>query len=173
MKENLKRSSVYGIGLVIIAVIIMLSNVSEKIDKNNSQETELYSASVFSSEENSFDFKTISMKDGEVAHDFQIENTGTEPITIKKIYTSCMCTNAFIIDGDGNTYGGFGMPGHSGSGTANIQINAGDNAIVRAVFDPNAHGPSGVGLAARSIYVETNSSRLPKLELSFRAMVTR
>ena len=45
--------------------------------------------------------------------------------------------------------------------------------MLEAVFDPAAHGPSGVGLAQRYVYLETNSAKSPKLEISFQAMVTR
>lgn len=124
-------------------------------------------------EEARFDFGIISMKNGDVSHVFEIKNDGAEPVIIEKIYTSCMCTIAYITDSSGKRYGGFGMPGHGLFSGTNIAVRPGESATVEAIFDPKAHGPSGVGLAERSIYLETNSVKLPKLELSFRATVVR
>ncbi|MDX1607864.1 MAG: DUF1573 domain-containing protein [Candidatus Spechtbacterales bacterium] len=132
-----------------------------------------YSDSSLSAPVNSFDFETISMEDGDVEHNFELTNNGTEPVVITKVYTSCMCTTAYIYDSAGNEYGYFGMQGHGRSPVANVTVQPGESATVRAVFDPAAHGPSGIGLASRNIYLETNSSHSPKMELSFRAMVTR
>ena len=130
-----------------------------------------YSASAIAVSHTTFDFGTISMKDGNVSHEFELKNEGTEPLTIEKVSTSCMCTTAFLIDSSGKKYGGFGMPGH-GTARADVEIGPGETLILEAVFDPAAHGPSGVGLAQRFIYLETNSSKSPKLELSFNATVT-
>lgn len=133
--------------------------------------TSAYSASTLSASHTTFDFGTISMKDGNVSHEFELKNEGADSLKIEKVSTSCMCTTAFLIDSSGKKYGGFGMPGHAVS-SANVDIGPGQTVTLEAVFDPNAHGPSGVGLAQRSIYLETNSSKSPKLELSFNATVT-
>lgn len=131
------------------------------------------SSSVFSVSEAAYDFGTISMGKGVVSHDFLLLNKGADPIFISKAYTSCMCTTALLFDKEGRRLGVFGMPGHGGASSfARITIPAGETTTVRAVFDPAAHGPSGVGLADRSVYLETNSKEQPKVELSFRAQVT-
>ena len=135
--------------------------------------TNVYSAGVLSASENAFDFSTISMGDGTVSHQYKVTNDSQETVTIEKVYTSCMCTSASITDAAGQTYGEFGMPGHKGSSGTSILVGPGESISVEAVFDPAAHGPSGVGLAQRSVYLETNSSAEPKLELTFQATVTR
>lgn len=133
----------------------------------------LLSGSVFSLLESSYDFGTISMKNGTVSRDFLLENRGSDPIFISKAYTSCMCTTALLFDKEGRRLGTFGMPGHGGaSSIARVTVPAGENITLRAVFDPAAHGPSGVGLADRGVYLETNSKEQPKVEISFRAQVT-
>jgi hypothetical protein len=119
------------------------------------------------------DFGTIEMTDGDVMKDYKVRNAGTEPVTITMVYTSCMCTTANVVDASGRTYRGYGMPGHGPVSKADITVAPGETAIVEAVFDPAAHGPSGIGLADRTIYLETNSAETPILELAFRAMVTR
>lgn len=132
-----------------------------------------YSQSVLSASEDTFDFGTLEMKNGKVQHDYIATNDGPEPLVIQKVYTSCACTSAYIIDSANKKHGDFGMPGHIGSAKkANITVNPGESITVVAVYDPAAHGPAGVGIADRSIYLETNSSTSPKLELKFRAVVT-
>lgn len=129
------------------------------------------SASALTAPETSFDFATISMKNGKVSHRFEIKNNGADPINILKVATSCMCTTASVIDAAGNMRGTFGMPGHTSSQT-DIKMGPGETAFIEAVFDPAAHGPSGVGLAERSVFITTNSHSAPDLELRFRAIVT-
>ncbi|MBI2047967.1 MAG: DUF1573 domain-containing protein [Parcubacteria group bacterium] len=131
------------------------------------------SASVLNSQETYFDFGTISMSDGIMSHIFEVHNEGKEPVIIKKIYTSCMCTTALITNYAGKQYGEFGMPGHGGPPQTNIEVKPGESISVEAKFDPAAHGPSGVGFAERSIYLETNSQESPMVELSFSALVVR
>jgi len=110
----------------------------------------VYSASVLAAPEAEFDFGTIKMNAGKVEYEFEIKNEGEETITIEKVFTSCMCTEA-IIKSVGREYGPFGMPGHRGSGQTRISVGAGEKARVKAIFDPAAHGPAGVGLANRTI----------------------
>lgn len=129
-------------------------------------------ASALTTPEKSFDFATISMKNGKVTHRFEVKNTGSESVRILKVATSCMCTTATVIDSAGANRGTFGMPGHTSPKT-NIEVRPGESAFIDAVFDPAAHGPSGVGLADRSVYLETNSAATPQLELTFRAVVTQ
>lgn len=120
-----------------------------------------------------FDFDTISMKNGVVSHMFEVENNGEEPIVINKVYTTCMCTTVDIMSFDKVKLGSFGMPGHGGADDkAKIMVGQGEKILIEAHFDPAAHGPSGIGMIQRSIFLESNSLSMPKMELSFRAMVT-
>lgn len=140
---------------------------------NAPKDSSFLSSSVFSLAEPSYDFGTISMKKGVVSRDFLLENKGPDPIFISKAYTSCMCTTALLFDKEGRRLGTFGMPGHGGaSSIARVTVPAKETITLRAVFDPAAHGPSGVGLADRGIYLETNSKEQPKVEISFTAQVT-
>jgi hypothetical protein len=132
-----------------------------------------YSGSVLSAVETTFDFGTIAMGNGRVEHEFVLKNDGAEALTVTNIVTSCMCTNAYLDLGAGKSYGPFGMSGHGGAtGEANISIAPGASVKLRAVFDPAAHGPAGVGVIQRSIYLETSSAKSPRLELKFHAVVT-
>jgi hypothetical protein len=131
------------------------------------------SASALTAMEEQFDFESIPMNGGDVSHRFELKNEGEEPVIIEKVYTSCMCTSAYVVSADGTRYGSFGMPGHATPSKTAVNVAPGESAFVEAVFDPAAHGPAGVGLAQRSIYLETNSAQSPKIELAFQALVTR
>lgn len=117
-----------------------------------------------------YDFGTISMKAGDVSKDFVVTNSTDKDITIKTALTSCMCTTAFIVAPDGSTKGPFGMAGMSHVPPANERIGAGENRIVRVIFDPNAHGPAGVGKIDRFVTLTDASGGV--LELEIQAVVT-
>jgi hypothetical protein len=121
------------------------------------------SASSLVAEEIFYDFGEISIFGGTVETVFKLKNEGTEDVVIKGGTTSCGCTTAEI--------GGmlFGM--HEDI-VRPFTIAAGETAEMRVIFDPLAHGPSGVGLAQRSVYLTTNSSVTPELEVRIKALVT-
>lgn len=172
MKKKIKNLIYLIIGAVSIIATVIFFSINDNGDNSNNS-NKIYSNSMLVTGETAFDFKTIFMKNGNVSHTFEFKNEGTESITIEKVYTSCMCTTAFVTDASGTRYGKFGMPGHGGaSPLTSIEVKPGESAMLEAVFDPNAHGPSGVGFIERSIYLETNSAKSPKLEFSFQATVT-
>lgn len=117
------------------------------------------------------DFGTISMKNGNVTKEFTITNPTAEAVTIKTVLTSCMCTTAFVVGADGSVKGPFGMPGHGGPvPPANETIAAGESRVIRVVYDPNAHGPAGVGMIDR--FIELTDSEGGALQLEIKANVT-
>ena len=140
--------------ITIVSLIGILALVGA-INTNDSQPSEISGPATLSSEENSFDFGTISMEAGLVRHSFAVKNTSQEEVIIDKIYTSCMCTEA-ILRIDGEDYGPFGMPGH-GISKVNKKLGVGEEAVVEVVFDPAAHGPAGVGFIERAVYLENDS----------------
>ena len=108
------------------------------------------------------------MAKGLVEHKYILKNNSTEAVKIGRVETSCMCTVAFLIAGD-NEVGPFGMPGHGGpAGSANLTVSPGEEIVVRAVFDPAAHGPAGVGPVERQIALEVGGQ---PLFLDFKAVV--
>lgn len=160
---------IYGAGVALLIGVFALLISSMGTDTNVPSS----STGLLRAPENNFDFGTVSMKDGDVSHSFEVKNEGAEPVRISKVYTSCMCTSAVIVGADGKKYGRFGMPGHDLPTRTNIEVGAGESITVEAIFDPTAHGPSAVGLAQRSIYLETNSTQAPKVEVKFTALVTQ
>lgn len=115
-----------------------------------------------------FDFGTISMAKGDVEHVFKIKNTGASPINLVKLYTSCMCTTSYLKVGEYDR-GPFGMPGHGIVPKVNKELLPGQEAEIKVVFDPTAHGPSGIGIIERVVYLESSGGTV---EFSFKTNVT-
>jgi len=114
------------------------------------------------------DLGTVSMAGGKVKFGYLVKNTGAEPLTINRVYTSCMCTVAMLTTAEGPK-GPFGMPGHGLPNSVRAVLAAGDTARVEVVFDPAAHGPSGLGRIDRVVTLESAESA--PLELRMTAMV--
>ena len=135
-------------------------------------------ANVLTASETFYDFGTISMKNGNVSKTFKVTNSGTTDINLTNVSTSCMCTAAYILRNDGSKLGPFGMPGHGGTGDmpghgngkAGEIIPAGESRDIEVVYDPNAHGPAGVGMINRFIFLEDESGN--KLQLEIKVNVT-
>lgn len=122
--------------------------------------------------ENFKDIGSISMEDGEVEIDYLLANKGDEAIVIKEMYTSCMCTEARLnINGEKSQKVGMKKGGLYNDIFKVIE--PGDTAIVTAVYDPNAHGPQGIGTNMRSVFLETNLNNSPTIELKFQVNVVR
>lgn len=168
--------------LVIILGLAGLVWWSKSVDSNappaNQTNSGTVSGSALTAEETFYDFGTISMKNGNVSTIFKVTNSGTEEVNLTNVSTSCMCTAAYILKVGGGKIGPFGMPGHGGNvsmpghgnGAAGEVIPAGESRDIEVVYDPNAHGPAGVGMVDRFIYLQTENGQ--KLELEIKANVT-
>src|SRR3989344_1839135 len=157
------------IGIVSVLVLGAIVWFARPGAKGTDTPTESSGPTVLSATETNYDFGTISMVKGNVSHLFTVTNTGTEPVTISKLYTSCMCTTASIMNGT-EKVGPFGMPGHAGIPSINVVLQPSASTQVEAIFDPNAHGPAGVGTISRVVILENNAGS--PLELGFTANVT-
>ena len=114
------------------------------------------------------DLGTVSMAGGKVPFRYMIRNAGGETLTINRVYTSCMCTEAFLVTPKERS-GPFGMPGHGLPRAVKAPLAPGESAAVEVLFDPAAHGPSGLGRIDRVVTLE--SKEAPPLELRMTAMV--
>ncbi|MEK7109074.1 MAG: hypothetical protein AAB919_01410 [Patescibacteria group bacterium] len=128
------------------------------------------STSALTSAERFHDFGTISMKNGDVSYDFKVTNPTDKDILAPTLVTSCMCTRAFIVELDGSTKGPFGMPGMGYVPPANLTIPPGQSRIIRVVYNPNAHGPAGVGRIDRFAILTDSLGNV--LQLEIKALVT-
>ncbi|MBI4160395.1 MAG: DUF1573 domain-containing protein [Candidatus Yanofskybacteria bacterium] len=150
--------------IIPIAVLAGLIWLSKPGDDSGDLKTNGVTASANSivAEETSFDFGEISMSDGKVSHVFKLKNSDKNPVELSKLYTSCMCTSAEFIRGEYNN-GPFGMPGHGFVPALNETVEPGQDFEVKVTFDPEAHGPAGVGPVNRIVYLEQKNG--PKLQL--------
>lgn len=116
-----------------------------------------------------FDFGRISMTQGLVSHVYELPNDSNSPVTISRVYTSCMCTTAYLLK-DQKRLGPFGMPGHEALPEVGLALAPSEKLEVEIIFDPAAHGPAGLGRVERAVMLETAEG--PSFELSFAAEVT-
>lgn len=127
------------------------------------------SSRILVAKELNFNFGSVSMAAGKVTHRYWIRNTGSTPIVVRKMYTSCMCTTAALVKG-GRKFDPYGMPGHGLMPTLNQPIAPDEAAMIEVVFDPAAHGPAGIGKIERIVTIQTDLES--PLELAFVANVT-
>jgi len=159
-------------GLVIAAMPEPRSNKSAAVARNASASTTPVSprsSGALSAREANFSFGSISMAAGKVSHRYWISNTGSRPIVLNKMYTSCMCTTAALVKGM-RKFAPVGMPGHTPIPALNEMMAPNEQAMVEVVFDPAAHGPAGIGRIERVVTIENNAGQ--PLELAFSANVT-
>lgn len=113
-------------------------------------------------------FGNISMRDGTVSRTYMLKNDRNVPSKLMSVATSCMCTTAEI---DGQQ---FGMPGMSATNSAPTTVIApGATQMLVVTFDPNAHGPNGVGPMQREVYIMSDDSRDPQTRIKFMGVVTQ
>ncbi len=117
-----------------------------------------------------YDLGNVPINGGLVTKEYEVTNTTSSILKLKKIATSCMCTKAKVKIGDQETKF-FGMEGHGDKNApVNLEIAAGEIAKVTVEFDPAAHGPQGVGPVDRSIFL-TFSDPAGVKELGFKGVV--
>jgi len=165
--------------IAVIPTIVILTVIILTLGKNSASEAKIAGVdsvdSTYKLDRTSHSFGTISQKDGNVETNFELTNTGSSEIYVKKLYTSCMCTKTQIVFSDDSRTTLNGMLGHGPDSDLLIgkSIKAGETVKIRAVFDPNAHGPAGVGFIKRNITLETNLKTDPTIQVSFDAEVTK
>lgn len=157
--------------IIAISVLLIALGALGWVSKpaRNAEQIPQQNSSLVVLDEPAFDFGAISMAAGNVLHSYRIKNSKSDPLTINRIYTSCMCTTAKLKKG-GKSFGPFGMPGHGFTPYLNATFAPGEEATIEAIFNPAAHGPAGVGKIERAVYIEDASGGIT--ELSFKTLVT-
>jgi len=171
-----KNLITYIVGVAVIAgfIVVMVIAAGSSNGTLSNVKQIAYSAGSLSIVETDYNFGTIRMSDGDVAHNFEVKNESSESVVISEISTSCACTTAYVVEESGEKHGSYGMlMGNRSAGKANIEILSGSSVTLEAVFDPAFHGPEGTGKIKRIVYLETNSQTKPKLEVTFEADVTK
>jgi len=160
------------IWVIIIIGIFGLLYLTGKNKASNSQNEPIKAANQSANvgkelvaSETFYDFGTISMKNGNVSKIFKVTNGTDKDILFPNLTTSCMCTNAYFVLPDGSKKGPFGMSGMGFVPKLNETIKAGQSADIEVVFDPNAHGPAGVGIIDRLVDLADDSGRALQFEI--------
>jgi len=169
------KNTIVSLIIIIIGVasLVWWSKSVEKEELNANASTKSHPARTgdgLIAEEVFYDFGKISMKDGNVSKRFKVTNNSGEDINVPNLTTSCMCTAAYFIRPDGSKNGPFGMPGMGFVPKLNETIKKGQSAEIEVVYDPNAHGPAGVGMIDRFVFLEDASGN--KIQLEIKANVT-
>lgn len=167
MKSNTKILLIVGI-VAFLGILFFLGKPRDKKITPTANLKDAVVSSTISLNETSFDFGKVSMARGKVNHEFVVKNTGSEPVKIDRLYTSCMCTEATFIQ-KGESLGPFGMPGHGFVPPLRKIVDMGEEVKLNVIFDPAAHGPAGIGPISRVVYLETEKD---SKEIEIKAVVT-
>jgi Protein of unknown function (DUF1573) len=170
---NKKTSITIVVILIGVISLVWWSNSTKSTELSANDSTKSHPArtgGALIAKEVFYDFGTISMKNGNVSKVFRVANSTSGDITFPSLTTSCMCTSAYFVESDGNKSGPFGMPGMGFVPKLNKTIKAGQTADIEVVYDPNAHGPAGVGMIDRFAYLEDTNGN--KLQFEIKAVVT-
>jgi hypothetical protein len=163
---NKQTKILLGIVSIVIALGLLLFIVEPDAKAPTDNTTSF--TNVLSVDKPMHDFGTISMKDGKVKTSFLITNNQTSEFSLNKLYTSCMCTEATLKINDVKE-GPFGMPGHGALPTFSEKLQSNQQAELEVEFDPNAHGPSGIGVIERTVVLESRDGKL--VEVGIKANV--
>src|SRR3989344_1665529 len=161
--------------VVILGVILSTQGEFPKTNGTTANNNVGVSNATARVSQTSFDFGTISQKDGLVNAFYEVTNTGNEDIFLKEIYTSCGCTKAQLLYADGSASGLYTMKGMTGAQDFAVgkSLKPGETVKIKATFDHNAHGPQGIGYIKRNIMLDTNMRERSLIQVSLEADVTK
>ena len=158
------------IGVVVVALVGLLAFVSRwagsPVTPGSASAARALASGDLTANQYTYNFGTISMKDGIVHRDFTITNTSSSTVTLAGVDTSCMCTTAYLVHADGSQEGPFGMDGMGYRYNSGDTLAAGATTTVRVVYDPAAHGPAGVGHIDRTIDLHEQNGEVLGLEIT-------
>lgn len=163
MPHQLKILIFAAIGLIILGGVLFYAQPKSSDHSTMAAQPSADSLKVAMEPQN-YDFGTISMKNGLVNKEFTIKNNQTDPLFLSEVYTSCMCTNAQIRINN-QEFGPFGMQGHGAMKMLNQSLSAGQEARLVVTFDPNAHGPSGIGVIERSVTIQSDNGETASINI--------
>jgi len=150
MTKQVKILLLAAVGVVAIGAILFFNQPSG----NTQTKGTVAENNVLQADKEMYDFGTISM----------ITNPTTEILTLNKLYTTCMCTEA-RLSVNGASEGPFGMPGHGFIPSFEQRLEPNQTGEVEVIYDPSAHGPAGVGQIEREIILEGQGKQLAILHI--------
>lgn len=145
-------------GLVVYGIAIEDKDVETSASSSESGDAEL------SISPSSYNFNSVSQKEGVVSTSFTIENTGTSDLVIDDMLSSCGCTSARLVV-NGKEGPSFGM--HNNPKNWEETIEPGASAELKVYYDPNVH-PDFRGSATREITLFSNDSKKSETKVSIK-----
>ncbi len=122
-------------------------------EKGNADQTPISQVMGVEANPANYELGAVPINGGIVTKDYEIKNTTDQVIKLKKIATSCMCTQVKVSVGGTETRF-FGMEhAMDRNPPINLEFEPGQTGNVTVNFDPAAHGPQGVGPFDRSVWL--------------------
>ena len=143
--------------VAIVLVLFVWGKTNQAASEAGNGEVATTTTSTLSFPLTFHDFGTISMAAGKASKEFPVVNNTGRDLILERVETSCMCTSAYIKNGE-NRKGPFGMPGHGGA------VPPADELI------PAVHGPAGVGPIERQVFLRDDQGGQAVLQI--KALVT-
>lgn len=100
-------------------------------------------------------FGTVKLSSGLVIHRFPVKNIGQTDLKFANLASSCACTKVYFKTATRESPKA-SMKGMSGVSDWVGVLKTGESGEMIMEFDPNFHGPAGVGKISRILSFETN-----------------
>lgn len=162
----------FVIGIIVFVLIVFGFAIAFAGNGSSKAVVEKTLGAKIEIDHSSKDLGNIEYDKGIIPHSFSIKNVGTKDLEIANMVTSCMCTNVYLKSSEGKSEE-FGMKGMTNPSDWKGIIKPGGTAEVVAEFDPQFHGPQGVGPISRTVSMETNDPDHPYVEFSFEGVVIK
>jgi len=157
------------VGIIVVTVLILGVAVFLGTRMGATPQVTADSQVSVSVDSNKYEWGTIDYDKGIVSKNFEIKNTSNTALKLYNVKTSCMCTTAQLKTPE-VTSKKFGM--HESSSDV-VEVKPGEVAQLLIEFDPAFHGPSGVGPITRTITMDTNDAKNPKLTFNLTGNVVK
>lgn len=164
----MKRMDPFILGIVIISIFVLFGGIVFAY-KSSGKPMQTYSAQASDRPKaevpsDKADLGQMTVSDIKTA-DFIIKNSGSKPLQISDVSTSCDCTYAEI------TIGGATSPRFSMHTTSSWQgeIEPGSQAKVTAIYEPAIMPVQGK--VERTVHIKTNDPQKPDITLTLSADV--
>lgn len=158
-KQLIKWGSILGVALLLMGGFFLFNYLKTARYQNASQ---------IQLTPSTYDFGQILASQGSVTTSFQVQNTGTSPLVISGMETSCGCTTARLKTKDQETSPVFGM--HNNPTNWSTSLEPETTAELTVTFDPNFHQDS-FGPITRTVSIFSNDPGKSKQQVTIFANV--
>lgn len=162
----------FAIGIIIFSVVIvalgvyLLSRAPVRVALSPENGAKI------GLESRRYDFGLVRLTAGLVVHRYSVKNLGQIDVKIANLATSCTCTKVYFKSANWESPRA-GMKGMTKISDWVGVLKPGESGEVIIEFDPNFHGPQGMGKIVRGVSFETNDPQNRYVELNFNGEVTK